>query len=180
MDSDKLRILMRFSVISQFQYCPLAWMFHSRHLNSKIKKMHERALRIAYKDYESSFSTLLERDTSVTIHSKNLQVLMIEMFRTKENINPPFMKEIFRERNIAYNLRHNNEFMLPMAKTVTYDTETIKYRGQRLWLSLPQHIKNAQSVNELRTRLKVGMALNAHADYVGRLYYSLVLYDTIF
>ena len=64
MDSDKLRTLMRCFVISQFQYCPLAWMFHSRHLNNKINKIHERALRIAYKDYESSFNTLSERDTS--------------------------------------------------------------------------------------------------------------------
>ena len=47
MDSDKLRILMRCFIISQFQYCPLAWMFHSRHLNSKISKIQERALRIA-------------------------------------------------------------------------------------------------------------------------------------
>ena len=38
MDSDKLRTLMRCFVISQFQYCPLAWMFHSRHLNNKIIK----------------------------------------------------------------------------------------------------------------------------------------------
>ena len=111
-------------------------MFHSRHLNSKINKIHARALRIAYKDYESCFSALLKRDASVTIHSKNLQIFMIEMFKTKENINPPFIKEIFRESNITYNQRHNNEFMLPKVKTVTYGTETIKYRGQRLWLSL--------------------------------------------
>ena len=91
MDSDKLRILMRCCVISQFQYCPLAWMFHSRHLKSKINKINERimnlALIMAYKDYESSFSTLLERDTSDTIHSKNLQILMIEMLKSEENIN---------------------------------------------------------------------------------------------
>ena len=90
------------------------------------------------------------------------------------------MKEIFRERNITYNLRHNNEFMLPRAKTVTYGTETIKYRGQQLWLSLPQHIKNAQSVVEFKNKIKVGMLLNALGDYVGRLYHSLDLYDTIF
>ena len=95
LDSDKLRILMRCFVISQFQYCPLAWMFHSRHLNNKINKIHERALRIAYKDYESSFSTLLESDTSVTIHTKNLQILMTEMFKTKGELKPPFYEGNF-------------------------------------------------------------------------------------
>ena len=80
MDSNKLRIQMRAFVISQFQYCPLVWMFHSRHLNNKINRIHERALRIAYKDLESSFNTLLEKDDSVSIHEKNLQTVMIEMF----------------------------------------------------------------------------------------------------
>ena len=77
MNSDKLRILMRCFVISQFQYCPLAWMFHSRHLNNEINKIHEKAQRIAYKDYESSFSTLVGRDTYVTINTKNLQILLL-------------------------------------------------------------------------------------------------------
>ena len=74
--------------MSQFQYYQLAWMFHSRHLNNKINKIHERALRIAYKDYVSSFDILLERDKLVTIHTKNLQTLMIEIFRTQNNMNP--------------------------------------------------------------------------------------------
>ena len=70
-------------------------MFHSRHLNNKINRIHERALRIVYKDYESNFNTLLGKDNSVSIHAKNLHILMIEMFKTKENMNPHFMKEIF-------------------------------------------------------------------------------------
>ena len=81
-------------------------------------------------------------------------MLMIEIFKTKENINSPFMKEIFRERTITYNLRNNNEFMLPTAETETFGTETIKYRGQRHWLSLPQHIKNVQPINEFENKIK--------------------------
>ena len=66
--TDKLRLLMRAFVTSQFQYCPLVWMFHSRKMNNKINRLHERALRIAYKDYTSSFVSLLEKDRYVTIH----------------------------------------------------------------------------------------------------------------
>ena len=43
---DKLKILMKTFVYPQFNYCPLTWMFHSRQLNTKINKLHERALRI--------------------------------------------------------------------------------------------------------------------------------------
>ena len=59
MDQNKLRILMKSFINSQFQYCPLAWMLHSRKLNTKINKLHERALRITYRDQESSFEDLL-------------------------------------------------------------------------------------------------------------------------
>ena len=66
-NSNQLRILMRAFVMSQFQYCQLAWMFHSRHLNNKIDKIHERALRAAYKDYVSSFDILFERDKNLLL-----------------------------------------------------------------------------------------------------------------
>ena len=154
MNANKLKILMRAFVISQFEYCPLVWMFHSRHLNSKINRIHERALRIAYKDYDSGFNTLLENDGSVNIHVKHLRNLLMEMFKTKGNINPPFMREIFCEHHAVYNLRNNNEFMVERVRTTIYGTETIKYRGQRLWLSLPQHIRNAQSINEFNKEMK--------------------------
>ena len=97
-DSNKLKILLRAFVISHFKYCPLGWMFHSRQFYTKINRIHEIALRIAYKGYDSSFNTLLEKDGSVNIHVRSMQKLMIEIFKTKENINRPFMREIFCER----------------------------------------------------------------------------------
>ena len=47
-DFEKRRSLMKAFAISQFNYCPLIWMFHSRALSNKINKIHERALRLVY------------------------------------------------------------------------------------------------------------------------------------
>ena len=151
--TDKLRLLMRAFVTSQFQYCPLVWMFHSRKMNNKINRLHERALRIAYKDYTSSFVSLLEKDRTVTIHQKNVQLLMAEMFKTTNNLNS-FMDEIFLKRSVTYNLRNTNAFLLPMVHTVNYDTETIRYRGQRIWHSLPRGIKDSSSVQQFKNEIK--------------------------
>ena len=49
-NTDKLRILMKAFIESQFNYCPLVWMFHSRTLNNRINRLHEKALRLVYKD----------------------------------------------------------------------------------------------------------------------------------
>ena len=70
--------------------------------------IHERALRIAYKDYENDFGFLLERSKSVPIHVRNLQLLMTEIYKTKCGRNPPLMKEIFMQRNISYSLRRGD------------------------------------------------------------------------
>ena len=48
MTQKKLRILLKSFIESQFNYCPLIWICHSRELNARINKLHERALRCVY------------------------------------------------------------------------------------------------------------------------------------
>ena len=83
---NKLRIIMKAFIESQFGYCPLIWMFHSRTLNNRINKIHERALRLVYNDNTSTFSELLTKDGSFRIHHRNIKKLAIEMYKLKHNI----------------------------------------------------------------------------------------------
>ena len=86
---------MKSFIISQVNYCPIIWMYCQRKSNNQINKIHERALRIAYDDNVSDFDSLLEKDESVTIHQRNIQVLALEIYKTQKDLNPKFMKEIF-------------------------------------------------------------------------------------
>ena len=61
---------------SQFSYCPLVWMSCSRQSNNLINKIHERSLRISYNDQKTSYQNLLETHNEITIHQRNLQVLI--------------------------------------------------------------------------------------------------------
>ena len=79
MSQNKLRTLMKAFVESQFGYCPLIWMFHSRTLNNRINSMHERALRLVYKHSNLTFEELLRKDNSFSIHHRNLQKLATEI-----------------------------------------------------------------------------------------------------
>ena len=69
MSLQKRRILMKSFITSQFNYCPIVWICHSRSLD-KVNHIHERALRIVYQDFQSSFSALLVKDNSFTIYQK--------------------------------------------------------------------------------------------------------------
>ena len=73
-------MIMKSFTESQFGYCPLIWMFHSRGLKNKINRIHERALRITYNDKSSLYGELLTKDRSVTIHHRNIRALAIEIY----------------------------------------------------------------------------------------------------
>ena len=81
MDISKISILMNAFFKSQLSYCLLVWMCHSRANSSKINRLHERCLQIIYSDKQSLFETLLEKDGSVSIHNRNLQILATRMLK---------------------------------------------------------------------------------------------------
>ena len=58
----KKKVLMNSFFNSQFSYCPFICMFHSRIMNNKINRLHERCMRLIYEDKTSSFEELLEQD----------------------------------------------------------------------------------------------------------------------
>ena len=98
LDTEKLLHIMRAFILSQFSYCPLAWMFCDRYLDNKINHIHKKALSIPYKDSVSDFDNFLTRDSSVSARKRNLQLLMTEICQNKSNIALSFMTEICIEK----------------------------------------------------------------------------------
>ena len=85
-------LLLKSFVEVQFGYCPLVWMFYDREVNRKINHIHERSLRIVYRDYNSSFKDLLKKDNFVCIHHRNIQSLVVELLNVKENLSNTIIK----------------------------------------------------------------------------------------
>ena len=111
MELGKRLMLMNTFFNSQFNYCPVIWICHSRPLNNKINRLHEQCLRIIYNDKTSTFKELLEKENSVSIHYGNIQTLAIEMYKVANGMSPEIMNEIFQLREKShYNLRYTSEF----------------------------------------------------------------------
>ena len=141
---EKLKVVMKAFIMSQFSYCPLVWMCHSRTLNNKINKLHERALRLVYDDRQSTFEELLNTDKSVTIHHRNLQVLATELYKVHHILTPELMKDIFKKRNVTYSFRKNSTFEIRNIKSVYYGSETISFIGPKILELLPSKIKDSE------------------------------------
>ena len=102
MNIHKRRMTMKAFIASEFGYYPLVWMLHSRKLNSRVNKLHERPLIIVYQDYASSFTELPEKDNSTAIHNRNVQLLATELSKVKNGLSSLFMNEIFVENAQHY------------------------------------------------------------------------------
>ena len=76
-------------------------MLHNRTLNNRINILRKRDLRLTYKEYQFSFKELLEKDHSVTIHHKNLQVLVTEIFKVKNDLVPKIMKNVLGLKELS-------------------------------------------------------------------------------
>ena len=71
----------------------------SRTLNYITSKVHERPLRVILGDDLSDFESLLQNNKDICSHHKNIQSLMIEMFKIKNELAPPIMDSMFERRN---------------------------------------------------------------------------------
>ena len=73
-------------------------------MSNKINRLPERSMRLIYGDKTSSIEELLEQEKSVSIQTRNLQMLATEMFKMYRSMSPPIFSELFRLLDISYNL----------------------------------------------------------------------------
>ena len=146
------RSIMKAFICSQFGYCPLVWIFHSRKINTRINSLHERVLRVVYRDYNATFSELLTKDKSVTIHQRNLQLLATEIFKTKNEIQK-LWKKYLHLKDVNYNLRNNTSLKIGNLKTIYYGTKSFANLGAKIWNFLPNEYKELKSLSTFKSRI---------------------------
>ena len=126
MNTNKRRVLMKAFKTSQFSYCPLVWMFHSRTVNNGINILHEKTWRLIYTNKpDLCFDDLLKEDQSVIIHQKNLQILATETYKVKNDFGPKLMADIFHFVEKPYNLRHNSIIQKQANRSLFWDGKII-------------------------------------------------------
>ena len=107
-------------------------MCHSRTTHSITNNIHERALRIVYKDNISSFAQLLEKANAVTIHHRNIKVLAIEIYKALNKLSSPLMSELFKLKEIKYSLRKGNVLVSANRKTTNYGINSVSHPAPKI------------------------------------------------
>ena len=91
-------------------------------------------------------------DNSVTIHERNIQVLLPVIFKVKSGAAPEIKTEIFKSKDHSYDLRKNNCLEKRVIKSCKYGSETVSNLGEKLWGILPKNIKKLNLFRNLKTK----------------------------
>ena len=150
----KSKLLLNSVVMSNFSYCPLIWLFCSKAANNEINRTHKRALRTLYRDYESTFEELLDRGDTKTTHKKNLQNLMVEIYKSMNHLNPEYMWDFFVKKDVPYNLRTKELCKLPSVSSQRYGINSLSFRGSLLWNGLSDDLKLTTSLVKFKQEIR--------------------------
>ena len=130
-------------------------------LDKKINKVQERALRILYDNDTLTFLELLEMDGAFTVHQRNIQILLLEMFKAKNNLEPSLLKGIFQGNEYRGPvLRSSKVFMRPSVRTQKYGERSLQNLGVILWNQLPNDVQNENSLQKFKMFIKNWKATN--------------------
>ena len=69
-----------------------------------------------FNDKVSSYQCLLEKCKASTLHLRCIKTIAQEVYKSLNDLNPPFMKEMFDQKQLTYNLRDNNLLIQPKFK----------------------------------------------------------------
>ena len=103
------------------------------------------------------FEELLDKDKSMAIHKKNLQILMAEIYKAINHLNSAYMWEFFIKNNIPYNLCSNELCKITPVTSRRYGISSLSLRGNLLCNALSDEIKLATSINNFTRKYSNGM-----------------------
>ena len=142
-----------------FNYGPLIWHFTIRKGIKKIEKVQERSIKFILNDYDKTYFQLLDIFKKPSVEDKRLRILITEIFKTLNDSNPVFMKDIF---HYCQNKSHKKHNLHVLSRNTSRYGNSLPVLGAYIWNSLPENIKSTDSVYELKNFLKGCYACKCH------------------
>ena len=87
-------------------------------------------------------------------HHRNIQTLVIEIFKIKNELAPPITESMLERRSKSFNIRNFKKVLTERKRTVRYGLETLSYRSPQLWSLLPDNIKQLESIDLFKKKVK--------------------------
>lgn len=139
-------LIFRCFILSHFNYCSLVWHFCGLTNCAKLERLQYRALKFVYRDFSSSYEALLDKAKLPTLELSRKRGIVLEVFKSLNNLSPSFMKEMFPVKDLKYSIRKGSQLNRRHVRTTKHGLNSLSYIGASLWNSLPGHFKTSSDL----------------------------------
>ena len=88
----------------------------------------------------------MQKPTSVSVETKRLRTMVYEIFKTLNNLNPVFMKDVFHNSPNVTHKKH--DLYIHTQNTTKFGNKSLRVFGANIWNTLPEYIKSTTSLLE--------------------------------
>ena len=121
-------------------------------VSKENRKIQYRSLKMLTNDYNSDYKDLLEITKTSTMEIKRLRTLALEVFKTINNLNPDFMKDIFYLS--PYQTHKKYDIFVRSRNTASFGDKSLRALGPHVWNSLPENIKSTDTISVFKNFIK--------------------------
>ena len=80
-------------------------------------------------------------------------MLIIEMYKSINNLSPPIIKDLFDLKNTRYDLRSKQLLKLPETSTFRYGTRALCFKSSLIWNTVANKFKNIINIENFKSAL---------------------------
>ena len=103
---------------------------------------------------DANFKDPLFKDNSWNVHESNIHTLLIEIYKSINNLSPPIMNGFFDLKNTRCDFRSKQLLKLAETSTYRYGTQALCFKGNLIWNTVPNKIKNIGNIEDFKKHIK--------------------------
>ena len=81
-------------------------------------------------------------------------MLLIEIYKSINNLSSPIRKDSFGLKNTLYDLRSQQLLKLPETSTSRYGTQALCFKGSLIWNTVPNKFNNIDNIEDFKKHIK--------------------------
>ena len=153
-------------IMSNFNYCPIVWMFTGKKSLDRIENIIKRALRFVLDDYGSRYHDLLIQSEVPGIKIVTLRLLTMEVFKCVYKLNPEYFNEMFTIKKCPYDFRDASILERSKSNTTRYGLKSFRNYWKKYVICYQTTVNQLYHWVNLRKWSNHGMARVVSAQFV--------------
>ena len=135
------------------EYAAAAWDPHTDTNIRRLESVQRRAARFVHGDYKTTSSTseMIAKLSWPSLQQRRQDARLVMLYRIGHNL-VDIPAAMFLHRTAPLTRGHSARYMLPFCRTDVY-RHSFFPSGIRMWNQLPDHVANAQSLDNFKTGL---------------------------